>query len=792
MARSEANYIAILREWFAITRIIVIILVIVGAVVAALFWSRIDPTIHDNSLNGLLNRLGSYSGISTPNDPLLTLAPKYHDRYLDQARNIPYPRILLTDLRGWDGASPAQALTARATQLKRNRERIPLDCAKPHTLQGLLCHFLNPSSTSFDQLVQELNNFKLSYPNVNGNYGNSWALAISYDLARTIPQLPAATEQKLAALVADALVKHLRILDGGDASLWHGRSTLAASAFLLASVLDLDKAANKQLYSRSYGHFLDTISALKISETWPEGYSYWLQERGMPIALALAAFKQATPLSEDKQQLDQLMHRIGLWHIYLTRPDNQIEGWGDEGSRIDLKEGTRRIIDILAQASGDPLLGRYSHFLKNLHPKESYYLYRQWQTLLFNDPFVADLPINEIKTLTEVMGDQPAAALFGRGTSNHLVMRSGWGAEDTFISFRASDIFTHHQHNDAGHFSIFAGAPLAVNSSTYGSFFTPHRLNYAIRTIAKNSLLILDPDEQIQPNKHFKTNVIDGGQRLVLPTGSAIRSTRQWQDNRTSGTHFGTSELVAYKTIEGIATYIKVDITRAYNSTRYDSNGGSGKVRRVMRELLYLYPENSLIIRDEIITTRPGLPVRWLLHSYNKFDVPQTQVLKGSLDDGILSAPVPAEGVTTLNRGSSLRLQVLEPRAATLTQIGGPHYRYFIAQPGSTTEGINYSEGSSTNPWFEQPLWRTEIDSGSSSTQHRFVTVLQPNADPDTPLPTATYADPDGPLQTVTLGQYRISWSNHCPNPAPSEPKQSGKQPATCTALADELCLCRD
>ena len=90
----------------------------------------------------------------------------------------------------------------------------------------------------------------------------------------------------------------------------------------------------------------------------------------------------------------------------------------------------------------------------------------------------------------------------------------------------------------AGHFTIFKGAPLAINSATYsGNIFTPNRLDYAIRSIAANTLLVLRPGERVQPNRFFKDNVAAGGQRVVLPTGSDIRSVADWMHNLDHGLH---------------------------------------------------------------------------------------------------------------------------------------------------------------------------------------------------------------------------------------------------------------
>ena len=110
------------------------------------------------------------------------------------------------------------------------------------------------------------------------------------------------------------------------------------------------------------------------------------------------------------------------------------------------------------------------------------------------------------------------------------------GGDATFISFHAGDIFTHHGRYDAGHFTLFKGALLAINSSTYGGgFMSPNRLDYSIRTVAKNSRLITRPGERVHPNRFFPTNEAGGGQRIVSPTGSRIRSVQDVRRNLDMG-----------------------------------------------------------------------------------------------------------------------------------------------------------------------------------------------------------------------------------------------------------------
>jgi hypothetical protein len=190
---------------------------------------------------------------------------------------------------------------------------------------------------------------------------------------------------------------------------------------------------------------------------------------------------------------------------------------------------------VVAQLSGDGVLSAYSRYLERLHGKESYYRRYRWSFALFNDPTVAPARPIDTASLAPLGRVLPRATVFGEAAFNQVYIRSGWGPEATFVSFRAGASFRHHGHYDAGHFTVFKGAPLAINSSLYGGMFAENRINYAMRTVAKNTLLILRPGETQRPNRKIPESFAAGGQRLTLPTGSALTSVADWRDNREAG-----------------------------------------------------------------------------------------------------------------------------------------------------------------------------------------------------------------------------------------------------------------
>ncbi|MCB1778220.1 MAG: hypothetical protein KDI50_12370, partial [Candidatus Competibacteraceae bacterium] len=509
-----------------------------------------------------------------------------------------------------------------------------------------------------------------------------------------------------------------------SASLWHGRSSLAAIAWLCAVVLDpSDSVERQQLIARAQGHFLETVKALTLTEGWPEGYNYWINNRAFLIALAGSAYLNGLEDSRYADQVRKALRRVGYWTIYATRPDQRIEGLGDEGPRVDLNNETRRVIDLIAQATRDPVLAGYSLYLERLHGRESYFRDYRWGFNLFNDPMIT--PVGG-GTLAGFNGLLPTAELFGADSFNLAYIHSDWSPNATFISFRAGDTFTHHGHYDAGHFSLFKGAPLAINSSSYGTFFGRNRLNYAIRGVAKNTLLILRPGEKVRPNRFFDDNVADGGPRVVIPTGSVIDSLQDWLGSRSKGLHLEGGRLERFEHQEGEYTYLAADLTAAYNNPEHDEGGWGGKVEQVRRQLLYLQDEDRLLIRDRVRTVQPDFVKKWLLHTVERPEIAKLRILKGHRDNGILES---GSDVAQVQNGRGwLTVQRILPEDAVIRLVGGRDYQYYVEADGDETEldGVNFVEGASSKPWFDIGLWRMEIQPGGLRQDDTFLVVLTP------------------------------------------------------------------
>ncbi|MDH5551916.1 MAG: hypothetical protein OEX82_01145, partial [Nitrosomonas sp.] len=496
----------------------------------------------------------------------LSPTPRFASHALDGQLRAKHPRILLPELSAWSGRGMPDLFSKHLALYEKKGIQDFDSCGASHNVMAMAACWVSSGDVGVaSRLISELKDFQLQTPNASGQYGNGWELAFAYDLIANYSGLAQDDRVLIESKIEHGLQDYLRILDDSSPSLWHGRTSLASMAWLAAVTLDVNASQQRlKLISRAQGHFLDVIRALELTEGWPEGYNYWIQNRGLVVSLAASAYINGLENAQHKARILALLKRVGLWHIYATRPDNRIENLGDEGSRVDLKDETRRVIDVIAQTTRDPIFASYSQYLEQLHGRESYYRAYRWGLRLFNDPTINSLPILSASGVTEkntanllaFNAQLPHADLFGRGGLNQAYIRSDWSPSATFISFRAGHTFTHHGHYDAGHFTIFKGTPLAINSSSYGEYTGSNRLNYSIRTVAKNSLLILRPGEKVQPNRFFQSNVADGGQRVILPTGSAVQSVADWAKKLDSGRHLAGGRINHYQALYGEYVYI--------------------------------------------------------------------------------------------------------------------------------------------------------------------------------------------------------------------------------------------
>ncbi|NOY45285.1 MAG: hypothetical protein GXP50_07525 [Deltaproteobacteria bacterium] len=669
-------------------------------------------------------------GVSNPKvETLLSPSPRYAQHRFDGQVRDERPRLLLR---------PEQVEQIRRRYVTDKKFRRLVDRFRNGKSMG---HFAVRWVCTGDEeaarrLVQKLLSEPLVLPSQSEHTGNGAELAVFYDLVASYPGWTPAQRSAVNERLRESVRNILVVLDGDSASLWHGRVPLAAAGMTAALALDDGKPENAELLARVQGHFASALAAMDLTEAWPEGYNYWVNSRGLPFIQGCLSHVNAVEGSSLNPVAKRVANRVGLWMIAGVEPIGRFHLFGDTGPRNDLREETQKIIDAISLLTGHPLFRLYSAYLNGLPGLRPYYWTYAWlRPLLRGLPELDYTSDEKVPDLGVLSGKLPRALVFGRESFGQVFMRSDWGPDGMFVSYRAGHTFTHHGHYQAGHFTITKKAPLAITSGTYGGWTTPHRLNYYIRTVAANSILVLRPGEKVQPNRFFKENVADGGQRVVMPTGSAVLSVEDWRKNIYKGRHFEAGRITAFDDSNPAFVYVGSDLTGAYNNTSYDDNGKGGKVSRITRQLVFLPKEERLVIHDRVVATDPTFTKKWLLHSWAKPETQTERVLVGRRENGIMES-TDARAVIRY-QGGQLYVDRLLPKRALLRKVGGPDYRYYVELDGddSDLDGANMDEGAQERPWFDAGLWRIEIQPEDPRKEDRFLIVLKAGEKGDpTPL----------------------------------------------------------
>jgi hypothetical protein len=267
-----------------------------------------------------------------------------------------------------------------------------------------------------------------------------------------------------------------------------------------------------------------------------------------------------------------------------------------------------------------------------------------------------------------------------------VLARSSWSDDATWLRFNAGDYFSGHQHLDVGNFEIFRRVPLATESGEYIDYSSAHSINYLMRTVAHNCILVFDPDEKFPPRGTFR----DGGRVAYANDGGQtktwewpVATLEQWQEKRAE---FERADIVA---LEDTGKYLHVaaDCTRAYSPA---------KLKRWVRQVVFLRP-HTIVILDRVHSTRAQFEKTWLLHSAAE-----------PILDGQSATISSTEGDKT----GRLRVQTLLPRDAKRRSVRGYSYR------GQTFDEAKSGQSEAA------PQWRLEVLPGVAQEEDVFLHIL--------------------------------------------------------------------
>ena len=379
-----------------------------------------------------------------------------------------------------------------------------------------------------------------------------------------------------------------------------------------------------------------------------------------------------------------------LW-VYTTRPDGQRLRAGDT-----FKTSSRR---------GQP----WNEFVGTLFTA-SYYGDGTLLTQFLRQGGTGDRDAifeflwRDTKLQPKPLEDLPLSRYFGP-PFGWMLARTGWGQDAVIAEMKVNEYnFTNHQHLDAGAFQIYYKGALAIDSGLYsgssGKYGSPHCRNYYWRTIAHNSLLVYDPQEDFGKRGYGN----DGGQRLaggrreVRTLDILLDPKRGYRTGKVLAHGFGPDlQTPSFTLLQG-------DITDAY----------SKKVQQVTRSFVFLNLGDgqvpaALIVFDRVVSSNPDFRKFWLLHTQEEPRIDGT------------SAVVDC---TQHDQRGRLTLDVLLPIADNqhLASIGGPGKEFWVFGENfaNDVEPARLERSS-----LEPGAWRVEVSPKTAAAADLFLTVMQ-------------------------------------------------------------------
>ena len=320
--------------------------------------------------------------------------------------------------------------------------------------------------------------------------------------------------------------------------------------------------------------------------------------------------------------------------------------------------------------------------------------------------------IQDEKLKPEPVSKLPLTKYFG-SPFGAMIARTGWEvrggrqADAAVVRMHTKEyMFANHDHLDAGHFSFYYKGSLAIDSGVYqgtiGKYGSEHFRNYYQRSIAHNTLLILDPAEPKPMWWGRRLEARDGGQFWPDGQRSEFRSLEHLLSKgpraKVLAHEFGPDAIMPEY------SYLKGDITQAYNAP----GPYPAKVGKVVRSFVFLNLKNrrhpaALIVFDRVVSTKSDFTKTWLLHSIHE----------PSIDGG-------AATITRADEGYNGKLvnhtMLPEAQNRRIVKIGGPGREFFV-------DGQNYPNlpvGRSHEPGG----WRIEISPAAPEKTDHFLNVM--------------------------------------------------------------------
>ncbi len=304
-----------------------------------------------------------------------------------------------------------------------------------------------------------------------------------------------------------------------------------------------------------------------------------------------------------------------------------------------------------------------------------------------------------------------------------VVMRSGWGPDATYITFKAGDNYSSFSHLDQGSFTIYKGGALAIDSGLYAGYGSDHHLNYTYQTIAHNVATITNPDEAAavsnnEFNRAPRQIANDGGQRRIggdIEIYSNPLDVNEWSARRDI---YHTGDITHFSEQNGIVT-VTADITAAYTN-QFSGEGTLSsrtlRVNRYLRTVVYDPINDLFLVYDSITKANPSFTSRWLVHF-------QEQPLLTAPNE-FLASLLPDDNLK--HAGGVLEGKVLIPRSPLITAVGGQGKEFWVDGRNYDNNGEIYKVLARGNykQVIEPGAWRIEVRHTEATQTDTFLVAL--------------------------------------------------------------------
>lgn len=575
----------------------------------------------------------------------------------DAPTPVTRPRLLVSEHDPWSGLP---ALRARWAAGERASEDLP----------GLALSYLLSGDESYARrALEDLRADRPTGWKGSSRYIRYFRRALAFDWLYGYAGFDDAFKDEVAADLVDGAERMLSLpsLRDPEQASYHNHTVreLALALFSLVAVeghpsVEARAAPLLRQAWRAFDNILETTGLVDPDGAYHESTDYM---RITWAPLAMMAELRRTATGEDPALRWSVFRNMGKTYLYKVLPDGtEARDDDDEFPYLDSRDNV--VLGYAVHRFKDP----YAAWLLGHRA----WLPREWANpvleFLWRDPAV--VPRDPASTSETEL---PRYRLF-RGVG-HLVLRSGFGEDATWIELACGPYFAKHDHLDTNHFVIYHKGDLAIDSGAdYTDTESPHYLNYYRRTVAHNTMLVYEPGEPFFWGENLWEAANDGGQRMDSSRfWNSVRSLEDWERTRDL---WDRGRIEAFDPHPGRYFYARGDGTRAYQPT---------KVERFVREILWLPRSDVLFVGDDVKSRDAGYRKAWLLHGVSE---PRVTPAPGSAPRAVGHGGTLYEDAPSAlfeDGGGVLRVHMLLPRHREVIARGGPGFEFWT--PGDEKGG---------------------------------------------------------------------------------------------------------